>query len=76
MLEKLEQRAANGYASPTEIALIYASLGDTNQAFRWLERAFQEHDSRLLRATVDPISDPLRADPRFQSLLQRIGLPR
>ena len=75
MLEKLEERAHRGYVLPTEIALVYACLREKNQAFAWLERAFAEHDSRLLRMKVDPIFDPLRSDQRFQDLLRRIRLP-
>jgi hypothetical protein len=60
------------YAS--EIAMIPASLGDTDQAMNWLEEGFEErlNPGVLLR----PGFDPLRSDPRFEDLVRRIGLPR
>ena len=52
--------------------MVYAALGDRDQAMAWLERGYAErvNPSVLLR----PGFDPLRADPRFQGLLRRVGL--
>jgi len=55
------------------IAAIYACLGEKDQAFRWLERAYQERDLGPY-VMVDPLLDPLRDDPRFQDLLLRMNL--
>jgi len=62
-----------GYSNASEIAMTYASLGDTDQAMNWLERGYVErfNPGVLLR----PGFDPLRADSRFQDLVHRIGLP-
>ena len=59
-------------AQATEIALIYVGLGDKDQAMAWLEKAYTErfNPSVLLR----PAFDPLRADPRFKSLVRRVGI--
>ncbi len=57
-----------------EIALIYTALSDKNNAFRWLEKAYQAHDVGLVYLKVDPSLDPLRSDPRFADLMQRVGL--
>lgn len=57
-----------------EIALVYAGLGEKDQAFRWLEDALQAHDVGLVYLQVDPCLDPLRSDPRFARLLQQTGL--
>ncbi len=62
------------YKSPAELAVLYAALGDREQAFALLEEAYNEHDLQLQYLGVDPAFDPLRSDPRFQNLLQRIGL--
>lgn len=58
-----------------EIALVYAGLRDNDQAFEWLDRAFQARDKGLTYLLVDPCLDPLRSDPRFAPLLQRVGFP-
>jgi len=57
------------------MALIYAGLGGKDQAFEWLERAYDERDKGILFLMVDPPLDPLRSDPRFQDLLRRMNLP-
>jgi DNA-binding winged helix-turn-helix (wHTH) protein/tetratricopeptide (TPR) repeat protein len=62
------------YVQPTLIAMIYAALGDKHDAFQWLERAYVERDEDLGLLKIDPRLDNLRADPRFASLLQRVGL--
>jgi TolB-like protein len=61
----------------TPFALIwaYAGLGDNDQAFMWLEKAFMERRDRMTWLNVDPLLDPLRADPRFDELVRRVGLP-
>jgi TolB-like protein/Flp pilus assembly protein TadD len=69
----LEGLLAQG-APAAAIALIYGQLGDRDNAFRWLERAVEERSSFLLFIKASPRVDPLRSDPRFRELLQRIGL--
>ena len=62
------------YVSPYTVATIYAGLGERDQAFKWLEKAFEERDIWLMNLKVDPVLKDLRSDRRFTSLLQRIGL--
>ena len=57
-----------------EIALVYAALGDLDQAFEYLDRAFEEERASLHGIGADPTADPLRADPRFDELLRKVGL--
>jgi hypothetical protein len=57
-----------------EIALVYAGLGDKDDAFKWLEDAYQAHDVGLVYLRVDPCLDPLRSDLRFSDLMRRIHL--
>ena len=64
------------YVSPYTIATIYAGLGEKDQAFRWLEKAFEERDIWLMNLRIDPLLKPIRSDQRFTSLLQRLGLTR
>ena len=62
------------YVSPYTVATIYAGLGDKDQAFKLLEKAFEERDIWLMNLKVDPVLKNLRSDRRFADLLQRIGL--
>jgi hypothetical protein len=54
--------------------VIYAGLGDQNQALAWLEKAYEARDQWLCQLKVEPMLDSLRSDRRFQVLLDRIGL--
>ena len=56
-------------------AVIYAGLGEKDQAFAFLEKAYEQRESKLVMVKASPLSDPLRSDPRFADLLRRIGLP-
>jgi len=75
LLELTTDRAKREYVEPAEIAGIYVRLGDKDRAFEWLEKAYAERNEAMGSLKVDPIYDPLRADPRFQDLLRRVGLP-
>ena len=66
--------AAKQYVSPASIAILYIGLGDFDNAFAWLDRACFERDFALSSLKVEPIYDPLRPDPRFDSLLRRVHL--
>jgi Flp pilus assembly protein TadD len=73
LLGDLKRRSNPGYSNASEIAVIYAALGDRDQAMNWLEKGYEErfNPGVLLR----PGFDPLRSDSRFQNLVRRIGLP-
>jgi TolB-like protein/Tfp pilus assembly protein PilF len=58
-----------------EIALVYAGLGEKNEAFAWLEEAYKTHSEGLTNLKIDPCLDPLRSDTRFNELVRRVGLP-
>ena len=62
------------YVSPYTVAAIYTGLGEKDQAFKWLERAYEERDVWLMNLKVDPVFAKLRSDKRFQDLLTRAGL--
>ncbi len=64
-----------GYASPFEIARLYAGTGDKESAFHWLDIALREHDSLLLGLEVLPGFEKIRSDPRFSALVRKVGLP-
>jgi hypothetical protein len=74
-LSELEELAEHQYVPPLANALVFLGLGQTDEVFEWLDRAYEERDCRRFPfLNVDPIFDPLRSDPRFQDLLRRIGL--
>jgi DNA-binding winged helix-turn-helix (wHTH) protein/TolB-like protein/Flp pilus assembly protein TadD len=76
ILEELKQQAKSRYISPGTIADIYGALGEKDQAFAWLDKAYDERDNMVVLLKVDPLYDPLRSDPRFADLLRRVGLPQ
>ncbi len=57
------------------IAEFYATLGEKDKAFEWLDRAYEERAGFLVHIKVEPSFDTIRDDPRFAALLKRIGLP-
>lgn len=60
--------------SPWGIAALHASLGDIDESFRWLDIAVRERASGLLMLKVHPRLDPIRSDPRYQPLVEKLGL--
>jgi hypothetical protein len=73
-LRELKAQAGRSYVSPHELALLYTGLGDRHRALDHLERAYRERDPWLSIIRVQPQFASLAAEPRFQQLLQRIGL--
>ena len=74
ILQALSVKAKTVYVSPFDIATIYAALGEKDEAFIWLDKAVDERSTFLPYAKWEQRLDPLRSDPRFKNLLQRIGL--
>src|SRR5262245_16082572 len=74
VLDGLIRDSQRRFISPYGVALIYVGLGDKEQAFAWLNRAYDERDNWLNYLKVEPRLDPLRSDARFTDLLRRVGL--
>jgi TolB-like protein/DNA-binding winged helix-turn-helix (wHTH) protein/tetratricopeptide (TPR) repeat protein len=74
VLHDLQLMSERRYTPARDYALIYTGLGDKDRGFEWLEKAYREH-AVLGELGVDPRWDSLRADPRFTSLMKRMGLP-
>ncbi len=74
ILDQLLAKARTQYFPADSIAAVYVALGNKDEAFRWLERAFEEHSYPMYTFLFDPEFRPLRSDPRFADLLRRIGL--
>jgi hypothetical protein len=74
LIQELEERSRPGFSHASELAVIYAALGETDKATDWLEKgAAEKFNSGVL---IRPGFDPLRSNARFQALLRRIGLPQ
>ena len=74
LLHDLEEQAGQHYVPPYNIALIYAGLGDKNQALDWLEKGLKIRDVHMVFLSADPKWDNLREDLRFKSIIRTIGL--
>ncbi len=74
MLDYWEKRSERRHVAPTTFASIYTQLGEKDQAFKWLEEAYEEHAGGFYTIVVGQEWDPLRSDPRFQDLLRRMNL--
>ncbi len=75
ILDQLKQISKRRFVKAYSFALVYAGLGEKDQAFQWLEKSYQDREARITRLKVDPLMDSLHADPRFADLVKRIGLP-
>jgi TolB-like protein/cytochrome c-type biogenesis protein CcmH/NrfG len=75
IIPKLQEHISRDGIGTYEVALVYAGLGQKDQAFAWLEKAYAARNKGLTYLKIDPCMDPLRSDPRFEDLLRRVGLP-
>jgi tetratricopeptide (TPR) repeat protein len=75
MIEELKAASKQSFVPALFVALVYTGLEDQDQAFTWLEKAYEERFNRLAYLKVEPLWDPLRSDPRFADLLERVGIP-
>src|SRR6266567_2047079 len=76
ILGELNELSKQQYVSPYEVATIYVALGNNEQAFQLLEKAYTEHSFHLVNLNVSPQFKSVRSDPRFPDLVRRVGLPR
>jgi TolB-like protein/DNA-binding winged helix-turn-helix (wHTH) protein/Tfp pilus assembly protein PilF len=74
-LAKALQLSRGKPVSSGAVALTYAALGDKDKAFLWLEKAYLENSSFMTSLKFWSVFDPLRSDPRYPDLLNRVGLP-
>jgi len=71
---QLQHIGKDRYVPSLYLAMVYTGLGDKDGAFAWLDKAYAERSEYLVYLPTEPIADPLRSDPRFPALLQRLGL--
>ena len=74
MLAELIDARSRRVVSAWGIAAVHASLGDVDEAFRWLDIAAEERAAGLILLRVHPRLDPIRSDPRYGPLVRRLGL--
>jgi len=75
IIEELTSASKHSFIPAFLYALVYAGLEDKDQAFGWLEKAYEERFNRLAYLKQDALWDPLRSDPRFIDMLRRLGIP-
>jgi hypothetical protein len=75
-IEAREAQRKSGYWSAYIISTLYADAGDKEQAFQWLNKAYEERDANIVGLKTDFLLDPLRSDPRFAELVRKVGLPQ
>jgi len=73
--DELAAKRGQNYLCPFDIGTIHISLGEKDEAFRWLERAYDERSDCIAGLKVDPRLDPIRSEPRYQDLVRRVGFP-
>ena len=76
VLDELLELNKSRYVTPAAIAWVYIGLGDSERAFIWIEKAYEERSNFIAYLGVVPIVDSLHSDPRFSDLLRRVGLPQ
>jgi TolB-like protein/Tfp pilus assembly protein PilF len=74
ILESLEKLYAQGVVPAGSIGILHGALGEPNEAFAWLEKAYEERDPQLAYLKAGRRFEPLRKDPRFEELVRRVGL--
>ena len=74
MLKELEEKYGRGEAVGQDQAGVYAGLGDKDQAFKWLERDYEQRSGQLPFITYWFSFDVIRSDPRYADLVRRMGL--
>lgn len=76
ILSELKQQSKRTYVSPSVFASLYLAIGESDQAFAWFDKAFNDRDNMMILLKVEPYFDPFRSDPRFTKLLERVGFKR
>ena len=74
VLEQVKELGRRQFIDSAMMAYAYAELHDTAETFRWLDRAYEERSAGLIMLKVEAKFDPVRSDPRFGALLQRMKL--
>jgi len=74
--KEVEELSSHTYVDFYQLATIYAGLGDKDEAFRLLEKGYEERSAGMVFLGIDPFWDNVRPDPHYAGLLRRLGLPQ
>jgi tetratricopeptide (TPR) repeat protein len=74
ILEGLQKLSKQKYADACYIAMVYVGLGEIDEAFHWLEKAYEERAWDLSFIKIEPRFERIRSDPRYKALLKKMGL--
>ncbi len=73
----IEKSKINAGGSPSfYTAMVYSQKGEIDEAFKWLEKSYQDHEVEMYWLKVEPPFEPIRNDPRYQEMLDRVGFPK
>ena len=75
-IEELKATSKKSFVPAFYFALVYAALGDKDQAFMWLDKGYDERFARFAYLKLEALWDPLRSDERFNGLVRRVGIPQ
>jgi tetratricopeptide (TPR) repeat protein len=76
LLNELLELSKDHYVSPHWFAAVQTSLGNKDEAFKWLDQTIDRRFGPMIYLKVNPIWDPLRSDPRFAEYVHRVGVPQ
>ena len=75
ILNQLNELSTKRYVPAYSLALVYLGLGNKAETLRWIEKSYEDH-ADLVYFKVEPLLDPLRGDPRFEALVQKVFAPK
>lgn len=76
LLNELEERSSHHFVSPYLLATVHLELGEKRRAIELLEQAYSEHSVDIVKAKIDSKLNGLRSEPRFETLIQKVGFPQ
>lgn len=76
LIHELERMSKKRYVPPLAIARIYVGLAENDKAFEWFEKVYEERDPTIFLFKVYPDLDSIRSDPRYKTMLKKMGLEK
>jgi serine/threonine-protein kinase len=75
ILDEMLELAAKRYVAPFDLALLHFAVDNPDEGFHWLTKAFDDRGIEIMSLRVDPRFEPVRSDPRFVALVERLKMP-